>query len=88
MRSKIRKKAASFTLRLDLYQWVEQQAKEERLNKSELIEIAVEKLKEANIKEELKASCLRMKDDVEIRALAKEGLEDFEDLIQGYEKSR
>lgn len=88
MRLKIRKKAISFTLRLDLYQWVEQQAKEEHLNKSELIEMAVEKLKEANLREELKESCLRMRRDAESRALAEEGLEEFETLIRKYEKSR
>jgi len=85
MRSKNIKKAVSFTIRMDLLSWVDKQAKQKKMNKSQFMELALEKLQEAKLKEEMLHSYRKMKNDPETYELAAAGLEDYAAIINKYE---
>lgn len=84
----VTKKAASFTIRIDLLKWLKQKAKEDKKKKSAIIEIALEKLREAQMKEDLKETCMRIKHDPEMHELAEAGLQDSLDMIDRHEDGR
>lgn len=74
---KFLKKAASFTVRSDLLQWLDKTAKTHKTNRSRLIEKALESMRKQEIQTELTDSFRRMSADQEMKDLAEMGLEDF-----------
>ena len=82
------KQAASFTLGIDIIQWLNSTAKQLKISKSKIVEQGIRKLQEARIKKELKESCLRMRNDPETFELANMGMQDFIDMIDKHEQGR
>ncbi|GEM_PF-5224508 len=82
------KKAASFTIRIDLLKWLQERAKKERQSKSQVMEIALEKLKEAQRDQKLQETCKKIQADAEMHELAEMGFEDTLAMIDRHEKGR
>jgi|SRR5690606_16091770 len=74
---KFLKKAASFTVRSDLLQWLDKTAKIRKTNRSRLIEKALESMRKQEMQSELAHSFHKMSTDQEMKDLAEMGLEDF-----------
>lgn len=75
------KKAVSLTLRKDLLEWADAYAKEQHLNRSELMEKALQSLRNEEVGKQLEASFRRVRADQEMKALAQMGTEDFLQMI-------
>ena len=71
------KQAVSFTIRVDLLNWLDNKVKASKSNRSRMVERALELYREQETKEKLVDSFKRMRDDEEVKELSEMGLEDF-----------
>ena len=84
----VRKKPVSFTLGIEILSWLDETARSKRLNRSKLVEKALENYRKKEIQRQLGDSFERAKNDPEMKELAEMGFEDFLNMTDDVDPTR